>query len=195
MIMEQFAAIDLFGGKQCMLFVSSFYGQLLDGALFKVKKFMIPCMLALVKHIPYELFTEKFVTQFIKFNVDTIWGVRRVCIENMSLFIEKVKPQETQLMIQCLSFVQDGFRDESKWVKNQAFHQLGKVIHKVYLKAKEPGADKAQLTDAIQKICNAFYDANLLSESKQNKEGSESNQKSRPVSSSSTVDESDKIKE
>ncbi len=92
MIMEQFAAIDLFGGKQCLLFVSSFYGQLLDGALFKVKKFMIPCMLALVKHIPYELFKEKFVTQFIKFNVDTIWGVRRVCIENMSLFIEKLKP-------------------------------------------------------------------------------------------------------
>lgn len=92
MIMEQFAAIDLFGPKQCMLFVSSFYGELLQGALFKVKKFLIPCMLALAKHLPYEVFREKFVAQFLKFNADPIWGVRRVCIENMPKLIEKLKP-------------------------------------------------------------------------------------------------------
>lgn len=47
------------------------------------------------------------------------------------------------------------------------------------------------MTEAITKISNAFYDTGLLVESAKKEE----QPKTRPVSSSSTVDECDKIKE
>ena len=49
--MEQFASIDYFTEKECMLFINIHYPVLLEAALFKVKKYMIPCMLAMAKHI------------------------------------------------------------------------------------------------------------------------------------------------
>lgn len=51
LIMEQFASIDYFTEKECMLFINIHYPVLLEAALFKVKKYMIPCMLAMTKHI------------------------------------------------------------------------------------------------------------------------------------------------
>lgn len=52
------------------------------------------------------------------FNTDSIWGVRRVCIEIMPKFIEKLKHTETPIFIQCLEFLKEALNDESKWVKN-----------------------------------------------------------------------------
>jgi hypothetical protein len=98
-VMEVFANADLFTEKQCLQFINNFYGQLIEGALFKVKKFVVPCMLALSKHISYDLFKTKFVAQLLKFTTDPIWGVRRVCIENMPKFIEKLKASETATFI------------------------------------------------------------------------------------------------
>lgn len=69
--------------------------------------------------------------------------MRRVCIENMPKFVEKLKPSESLIFVQFLAFLEESFRDESKWVRNQAYHQLGKVVYVIFEKAKEPGADKA----------------------------------------------------
>lgn len=60
--MEQFANISYFGEKECINFINLYYNLLLDGALFKVKKYLIPCMLAMAKHVPYDLFRNKFVS-------------------------------------------------------------------------------------------------------------------------------------
>lgn len=51
--------------------------------LFKIKKFLLPTLLAVAKHISYEKFVDKVYNTFIKFSQDEIWGVRRVCIEKL----------------------------------------------------------------------------------------------------------------
>ena len=50
MIMEQFATNDFFMEKECMMFLNTHFANFLEGALFKIKKHLIPCMLALSKH-------------------------------------------------------------------------------------------------------------------------------------------------
>lgn len=143
--MEQFANINYFGEKECINFINSYYSLLLDEALFKVKKYLMPYMLAMAKHVPYDLFRTKFVSQYIKFNTDPIWGVRRVCIELMSRFLEHLKPNETSMFITCIEFLKEGLKDESKWVKNQAFHQFGKIIYTIFEKSTQQGAETAKL--------------------------------------------------
>ena len=53
----------------------------MDGALFKIKKQMIPTLLAIAKHIDYTNFQQKVLATYMTFATDSIWGVRRVAIE------------------------------------------------------------------------------------------------------------------
>lgn len=51
--------------------------------LFKIKKFLLPALLAASKHIPYDLFLQDVYSLFMKFTKDDIWGVRKVCLEKL----------------------------------------------------------------------------------------------------------------
>jgi len=35
--------------------------------LFKIKKFLLPCLLAVAKHIPYDKFVENVYSIFVRF--------------------------------------------------------------------------------------------------------------------------------
>ena len=52
--------------------------------LFKIKKFLLPALIAISKHLNYDVFMEKVYGTFKTFNNDEIWGVRKVCIENVA---------------------------------------------------------------------------------------------------------------
>ena len=92
------------------------------------------------------------------FTRDPIWGVRRVSIELMPEVIKKLKPNETDQLLKCLHALKLALSDESKWVKNQAFQQFGKIIYEVHLHTKEPIAKKKELKDKILEVCNDFLD-------------------------------------
>ena len=81
LLIEKFAKEDYFGKKECMVFLQSSFDSFMDGALFKIKKQMIPSLLAIAKHIDYADFQEKVLATYMEFAADTIWGVRRVAIE------------------------------------------------------------------------------------------------------------------
>ena len=51
MLMAKFAEGGYFTNKECQHFMETSYDKFLQGALFKVKKQMIPCMLALLEHL------------------------------------------------------------------------------------------------------------------------------------------------
>jgi len=53
----------------------------MEGALFKIKKQMVPSLLAIAKHIDYSEFQSKVLGTYMQFGGDSIWGVRRVTIE------------------------------------------------------------------------------------------------------------------
>ena len=70
------------------------YDKFLQGALFKVKKQMIPCMLALLEHLD-EQTQNKILDTFMTFTQDGIWGVRRVCMDKLPEFLQKLKSVDT----------------------------------------------------------------------------------------------------
>jgi hypothetical protein len=51
--------------------------------LFKIKKFMLPALIAVSKVITYSRFIEVVFPLYISFTKDEIWGVKKVCIERM----------------------------------------------------------------------------------------------------------------
>lgn len=79
---------------------------------------MLPCLLALAKHIDYEVFQNKVLATYMNFASDSIWGVRRVCIELLPDFLEKINDTETEQLIAGLDFLKRSLSDDSRWVKN-----------------------------------------------------------------------------
>jgi len=121
MLIEKFAEADYFTKKECMIFLNSSFKSFMEGALFKIKKQLLPCMLAISKQISYADFKGKILETYMAFSTDPIWGVRRVCIELLPGFLGKIAENETAELVAGLEFLKRSLRDESRWVKNQAF--------------------------------------------------------------------------
>jgi len=90
----------------------------MEGALFKIKKQILPCLLAISKQIGYADFKGKVLSTYMAFSTDHIWGVRRVCIELLPDFLNKISEGETDELVAGLEFLKSSLRDESRWVKN-----------------------------------------------------------------------------
>jgi hypothetical protein len=86
--------------------------------LFKIKKFLLPALIAISKHLTYEVFIERVYKTFLEFSKDEIWGVRKVCVENMAELIKYLKHDETEKLNYCFEFFQKSMNDTNRWVKN-----------------------------------------------------------------------------
>lgn len=64
--------------------------------LFKIKKFLLPALLAAGKHIAYDKFLQNVYQTFVKFSSDEIWGVRKVCLEKLQDLLKIVKANDSQ---------------------------------------------------------------------------------------------------
>ena len=54
MLVEKFAKEQgYFGEKECIIFLRNSFDLFMEGAMFKIKKQMLPCLLAIAKHIAY----------------------------------------------------------------------------------------------------------------------------------------------
>lgn len=198
MLIEKFAEADFFEKKECMSFLENSMDTFLDGALFKIKKQILPCILALAKHVDYTTFQHKIFSTYQKFARDSIWGVRRVAIEFMPDVIKKLKPNETDRICKCLDALKLGISDESKWVKNQAFQNFGKIIYEVHLHTKEPIAKKKDLMAKIAEVCDDFLDPSRIAGKKLEEESVDLDdpvKTAKLMLSSGTQDEMDRVKE
>ena len=88
--------------------------------LFKIKKFLLPALIAISKHLDYDIFTEKVYGTFKEFNQDEIWGTRKVCIEKLSSLIKNLKKDEFEKLGECIEFFKRCLNDSNRWVKAQA---------------------------------------------------------------------------
>ena len=103
MLIEKFAAADYFTAKECMIFLQNSFPSFMEGALFRVKKQMLPCMLAISKHLDYADFDTQVLASYMRLAADAIWSVRRVCIELLPAFLERVKASETEKLVAGLT--------------------------------------------------------------------------------------------
>jgi hypothetical protein len=81
------SAMSLFSPVQCEHFITKVLPQILEDDLgdmrFAVKKTLLPCLLAIGNQISYELFITNVFDTFRKFVGDSVWGVRKACLEVM----------------------------------------------------------------------------------------------------------------
>ena len=102
--------------------------------LFKIKKFLLPALIAISKHLEYNVFLDKVYNTFKTFNNDEIWGVRKVCIENLANLLKYLKNDEIEKFNDCIDFFKRCLNDSNRWVKNQSLVQFGPIVHQIYLK-------------------------------------------------------------
>ena len=112
--------------------------------------------------------------------------------------IKKLKPNETDRICKCLDALKLAISDESKWVKNQAFQQFGKIIYEVHLHTKEPIAKKKELNSKIAEVCDDFLDASRIAGKKLEEESVDLDdpvKTAKLMLSSGKQDEVDRVKE
>lgn len=124
--------------------------------LFKIKKFVMPALIAVSKHLTHEVFLDKVYNgTFQKFNNDDIWGVRKVCIENLASLMKHLKYDDVQRITECIEFFKRCLNDSNRWVKNQALIQFGPIVHQIYLKIEQiPDANKDNSVAQIRELIN-----------------------------------------
>ena len=74
--------------------MSKHLAEIRDGMLFKIKKFLLPALISISKHLDHNVFLDKVYNTFKNFNSDDIWGVRKVCIEHMPDLIKYINATE-----------------------------------------------------------------------------------------------------
>ena len=111
MIVERFAENDIFKEPQCTKFLDLNLSEIQKGMLFKIKKILLPMLLAASKHLTYDRFVLTVYSTFMKFSLDDIWGVRKVCLERLHDLVKCIKPVDLQKLRQCLDFLQSSLTD------------------------------------------------------------------------------------
>lgn len=125
--------------------------------LFKIKKFLLPTLIATAKHLQYDKFIAVVYNTFMRFAHDDIWGVRKVCLEKLHDLVKLLQASDVPKLRQCLDFLTSSLTDASRWVKNQAFHLFGMITNEIQVKSGKV------LADAITRSYECFYDLKLIS--------------------------------
>jgi hypothetical protein len=119
-IVTKFAEGDIFQKTECNLFLDKHLPEIQDGILFKLKKYLLPALISISKHLDYEVFIDKVYSTFTTFKEDEIQGVRKVCIENMSNIIKHLRNTEDTKLNECFEFFKKCLYDSNRQVKNTA---------------------------------------------------------------------------
>ena len=82
-----------------------------------MKKYLLPALISISKHLDYDVFIDKVYSTFTEYRQDEIHGVRRVCIENMANLIKHLKIEEDDKLNECFEFFKKCLNDGSKQVK------------------------------------------------------------------------------
>jgi hypothetical protein len=75
-------------------------------------------LIAISEHLDYDSFTAKVFTVFTDYYNDEIWGIRKVCIENMPQLVKHIQATDIERLNNCLEFFKRCLNDSNRWVKN-----------------------------------------------------------------------------
>lgn len=64
-----------------------FLPRIKKGMTFKIKKFLLPTLLAITPFLPQPVFMKEVYAIFVEFGEDEIWSVRKACFEKISELI------------------------------------------------------------------------------------------------------------
>lgn len=145
---------------QCQYFLEKHLDDLMAEQFFKLKKFLLPALIAISEHLDYDSFTKRVFTVFTEYYSDEIWGIRKVCIENMPQLVKHIQATDGERLDQCIEFFKRCLHDSNRWVKNQALIQFGPFVHNIFLKI-ETSQNKEQLQERISRLCLIYYDMKL----------------------------------
>lgn len=163
-IIQKFADDGIFGKEECTLFLDHYVQGIKHDMGFKIKRFLLPALISISKHLDYAVFQEQVYSVFHVFTSDEVWGVRKAAIEYNSQLIEHLRPTELEKLKECFTFFKKCLCDSNRWVKNQALQQFGPIAHKIYLKAEQAGPDsqKRAIKALVREMCETYYDMKLI---------------------------------
>ena len=87
-IIQKFADDGIFGKEECSIFLDNYVSEIKEDMGFKIKRFMLPALIAVSKHLEYDMFKKQVYEVFETYVVDEIWGVRKAAIENTAELVE-----------------------------------------------------------------------------------------------------------
>ena len=118
LIIQRFSEERIFGGYEAQVFIRENLEKFTKGMLFKIKKFLLPTLIAISQYLEYEIFTKEVFSLFLQFTKDDIWGVRKVCVELTMPILKLVKNDDFENIKECVDFMEKSLNDSSRWVKN-----------------------------------------------------------------------------
>lgn len=86
-IIQKFADDGIFGKEECTVFLEQYIGEIKEDMGFKIKRFLLPAMISISKHLEYEMFLTEVYSVYQTFITDEIWGVRKASIDNTAQLI------------------------------------------------------------------------------------------------------------
>lgn len=119
-IVQKFSEADIFLKEECTLFLDTFVDDLKADMGFKIKRFLLPALISMTKHLDYDMFKSSVYPVFQTFVTDEIWGTRKAAIDCTADIIHHLKPDESDKLKDCFQFFKRCLYDSNRWVKNQA---------------------------------------------------------------------------
>ena len=119
-IVQKFSEADIFLKDDCAYFLEAFLEDIKVDMGFKIKRFLLPALISMTKHLDYEVFKTNVLPVFQSFVEDEIWGTRKAAIDCTADIIAQLKPSEADKLKDCFEFFKKCLTDQNRWVKNQA---------------------------------------------------------------------------
>lgn len=111
LIIQRFAEEQIFKKEESILFINNFMGKFKKGMLFKMKKFLLPTLIAISPFLDYDMFVKEVFSLFWEFTEDEIWGVRKVCVELTLPMIKLIKDSDLERLKLCINFIEKSLND------------------------------------------------------------------------------------
>jgi hypothetical protein len=102
--MAKFSEDGLFEREQCLEFLHSHLPRIRKDLLFRIKKYLLPALVGMAKHLEYPTIISSMYSSFVQFTKDEVWGVRKTCIESLPKIVPLLKISETEKFSECVNF-------------------------------------------------------------------------------------------
>lgn len=83
--------------------------------------------------------------------------------------MHKLRASDTDRLNFCATFLAESLTDDNKWVRNQAYHQFGPILHAMYVKSEQWDAETKSLKTKIKEVSDQFYIPERLNKIKADK--------------------------
>jgi hypothetical protein len=94
LIIQKFAETGIFGKEECKDFMGTYLETITDDMLFRIKKYLLPALISMGRHLDYNQAISSVYTTFTQFTKDSVWAVRKTAIEKLPEMVRLLKKDE-----------------------------------------------------------------------------------------------------